>query len=154
VFFVKKKCPTCGYENPSEAKYCINCGYKFPIEAVKKETVEFKDIFSTYINISLIVSIVYILDILFNEIYHALFRSIFLLGYIISIVGVIIILYIYFFRKNSIYPSTLKFFIYGNILAGIGCLIVFIIPIIIGGHYVVSIYWIIFLYLAYKTYKI
>jgi len=144
----KKVCPKCGYENPPEAKFCINCGYKFP---EYKEAMD-KYGLSTYLYVSGILSVIFLLDSFINDVYRTMLFSILFVPYIISIVGIILILYL-FLKKSLDKESHLKLFLLGNLLAGIGGLIIYVIPILTG-HIVASLYWLLFLIIGYKVNKI
>jgi uncharacterized membrane protein HdeD (DUF308 family) len=144
----KKICPRCGYENPPEAKFCINCGYKFPEteEATSKYSLD------TYLYVSGILAVVFLLDSFLNDVYRAMFFSVLFIPYMISIIGIIFILYL-FSKKSLDKESHLKLFLLGNLLAGIGGLIIYIIPILTG-HIATSLYWILFLLIGYKVNKL
>ena len=140
-----KKCPKCGYENPVNAKYCLNCGYKFPEARAEEGNIP------VYILISTLLSIVYLIDIFSNEVYKSLFRSLLTLGFLTGFIGALMIIFI-FIKRESIQSIHIKIFIVGNILAGLGGFIIYIIPVMTG-HVITSLYWIIYLVIAYIVYR-
>jgi len=143
-----KVCPKCGYENPVQAKYCINCGYNL----TEVSPMEKVSLIPVYISVSTVMAIIYLLDIILNDVFRSLFYSLITVGYIASVVGIIIILYTFMKRysENDIFIA--KFSILGNILTGVGGFIIFIIPVI-AGHILVSLYWIFFLVIGYLLWR-
>lgn len=147
----EKICPKCGYKNPPEARFCLKCGYRFP-EA--EESISFKPSLNTYLFISGILSIVYFLDMILNDVYRPLYLSLLIFSYPFSLAGIIIILYLFLIKRSIDDDLSRRLLVYGNLLAGIGSIPVFLAPIIVKGYIMVSLYWILFIIISYKASKI
>ncbi len=143
-----KVCPKCGYENLVQAKYCINCGYNL----AEVSPMEKVSLIPVYISVSTVMAIVYLLDIILNDVFRSLFYSLITVGYIASIVGIMIILYTFIKRYSENDVFIAKFSILGNILTGVGGFIIYIIPVF-AGHVLVSLYWIFFLVIGYLLWR-
>ena len=149
-----KVCPKCGYENPVQAKYCINCGYNL----TEVSPMEKVSLIPVYISVSTVMAIIYLLDILFNYVFRALFELLVTIRYVlytivfISIVGIVIILYSFIKRHSKNKVRIAKFSIVGNILTGSGGFMIFIIPAILG-RILVPLYWVFFLVIGYLLWR-
>ena len=136
----KKICTECGYSNPPEAKFCVNCGARL-VEDVKTEFITQNQLF---LRLATIVAIAGLLDILINTASQSLLsNALYVIFAFIGTVGSLLILYGFFGAR---YVKKLRYVYFGSFLAGIGFLLIYVTPLIVGKILFFPT-WIIFIYI-------
>jgi len=136
-----KMCQRCGAENPEEAMYCIKCGVRLEVNV---STLDEGRYFKLFSGLMLMVSVSTLLDLILNRgILTLVSRNLVIfLPILLAAAGSLIIIYSYFSSSSNI----VKYFKMGSLMAGLGYLIIYIIPLL-GGFSLFYPVWIIYLFM-------
>ncbi len=119
-------CQECGAENPENAKFCVNCGAK--LEAVAPGNFITQN--QLFLRLATIVCVAAILDLMVNSISWGLFNNaLYVIFALVGVIGSLLVLYGFFVAP---YKKKLRFVYIGSLIASIGFLLIYILPILVG----------------------
>jgi len=122
----KLVCKECGAENPENAKFCVNCGAK--LEVVQQGNFISQN--QLFLRLATIVCVAAILDLMVNSISWGLLNNILYVVFaLIGIAGSLLVLYGFFVAP---YKKKLRLVYLGSLIASIGFLLIYILPILVG----------------------
>lgn len=143
-------CPSCGYKNPSTAKFCLNCGSRLLTVRTGKD----EKLALVILNFLSLISLV---DMFLNSgIIKAMSaNSVLTLLGLLWLIGIVIIFYVGFKYRNKVFylvDHDFKLLYIGIVFQFIGYLIFYVVFFIVG-LIVISPLWILYAYFLRYLYK-